>query len=97
MNLIILILICSLLSGINYTVKADEEVVDDDVEEYIPGIDSFDFIEHRFTETLARQYVDAVVNGMSIETKENGEMCLHSVYQVIDSFHFVALNYSEST
>ena len=53
---------------------------DIEVEEYIPGIDTYNFYDNRFTDTLQAEYFLAVVKGIRMEQK------LDKGYECLDNF-----------
>lgn len=60
---------------------------------YKPGLDTLNFYENRWTDTLARQYLDAVLAGLSFNTSsDHATDCYLQAYVFFDSFNGLQRN-----
>jgi len=65
--------------------------------EYTPGIDTYNFFETKFTETVFYEYFNAIVVGLYVtQDHDNGQLCLDSIYQNLDQLKSLSENYTDT-
>ena len=63
--------------------------------EYTPGVDTYNFFQTKFTETVFYEYFNAIVVGLYItEDHDNGQLCVDSIYQNLDNLKSLSENYT---